>query len=132
MLHKLELADCAPGWTAVSVGEWTAVTAFYSGVGVSGSILCASPKSTIETGFNIHSTAVSDSTHVVSHEPCAICCATGPSVVGGFAEGPAAADASGGGANPGSGTYAVLVGGLAGALAALIASSLYVRSRLGR
>jgi hypothetical protein len=69
-------ADCAPGWTAVSTGEWTVL--FSTTVGWSGSFICASPKAEVgrygSTTYESDTNSGDDFTHYISHEPCAICC----------------------------------------------------------
>ena len=120
-------ADCAPGWTAVSVGEWTAVTASYATSGVSGSILCASPKADEETlSHTFVSNSANQRFHIVSHEPCAICCGTATYAVGGFAELPALAGPAGTSGMGGT-TYAVLAGAAAGVLAFAVLATLSVK-----
>ena len=124
-------ADCAAGYTAVSTGEWTAVWAgtynFYWPM--TGSIVCASPKTEGGSGgapFISQVTSGGGGQHTVNHEPCAICCATGPSVVGGSAELPAVAG-SNGTSGMGGATYAVLAGAAAGMLAFAVLATLSVR-----
>jgi hypothetical protein len=125
-------ADCAAGWTTVSTGEWTAVQAYWAtGVGVStGSIVCAAPKGeSPDSGHVFSSETANQSTHPVSHEPCAICCGTGSaSAVGGIAELPPLASAPGGSGMGGT-TYAVLAGAAAGVLAFGVMGTLAVKKR---
>jgi len=127
-------ASCATGWTAVSVGEWTAVFAMNTNTGGGpAAMVCAAPKAE-NSSFGLvyflsdteHNNQETNQVHLVNHDPCAICCgaaaAGSPSVIGGIAEPPDLAAATGTGASGmGSGTYAVLVGGLAFAVMGILA-----------
>jgi len=119
-------STCAAGWTPVSVGEWHAMIMGESSHFAS-AVVCASHKEEIESTTPFNSTTAFGWVHPVSHEPCAICCATGPSVVGGFAEFPAVAGTDGSGM--GGATYAVLAGAAAGVLAFAVLATLTVKRR---
>jgi len=116
-------ADCAPGWTAVSTGEWTVLTAWSSG-----NVVCASPKEQAASSQTFESSTVNGYSHSVSHEPCAICCGAATYAVGGFAELPALAGPAGG-SGMGRATYAVLAGAAAGVLAFAVLATLSVKRR---
>ncbi len=123
-------ADCAPGWTAVSVGEWTQIV-MSSGA----AFICAAPKeATSADNHPFASSTDSLNRHFVLHEPCAICCgadaAGSPSVVGGIAEHPAVVAM--GTSGTGSSTYAVLVGAAAGVLAFAVLGILTAKRRGGQ
>lgn len=129
-------ADCAAGYTAVETGVWTGVGWGY-GPNPGHELVCATkrtPEHDLDWSFNADTdgadSASTTSGSVVSDWPCAICCATGPSVVGGIAEPPAAASVPGAGTSGiGSGTYAVLAGAAAGVLSFLVLTTLYARRR---
>lgn len=67
-------STCAPGWTAVSTGEWTSMLAYLPAAIFAGTVVCASPKAEGATGSGFNSTTASGYLHTVNHEPCAICC----------------------------------------------------------
>ena len=125
---------CAPGFTPVSTGMWTAVVIYdssgpppHSGA----TMICAAAKSLFAGGQNTawsDTTPADDGRHYVDSEPCAICCGTGPSVVGGFAELPALAGPAGT-SGMGGATYAVLAGAAAGVLAFAVLATLSVKKR---
>ena len=67
-------ATCAPGWTAVSTGEWTAVNYQESGAFA---MLCAADKGNNKPGgpsFEADTDGDDDYVHSLVHEPCAVCC----------------------------------------------------------
>jgi len=119
-------ADCAAGWTAVSTGVWTAVSL----VPTMGWLECVQQLATNVTNGDLSLVADQYSGNLertdVQNLPCAICCATGPSVVGGFAELPALAGPTGT-SGMGSTTYAVLAGAAAGVLAFAVLATLSVK-----
>jgi hypothetical protein len=129
-------ADCTPGWTAVSTGVWTLVGS--AEMNQLTALICAQakPEDSIfgefypysdSTNFRVHDEALG---HVIDHEPCAICCASGSFAVGGIAELPALAGAPGTGASGmGGATYAVLAGAAAGVLAFAVLAALSVKRR---
>jgi hypothetical protein len=126
-------ADCAAGYEAVSAGEWTAIEILdASGPVVGSAFICAAPKSLNVASGGVYADSDTslqeDGFHRTNHEPCAICCATGPSVVGGIAELPAVAG-SNGTSGMGSATYAVLAGAAAGVLAFVVLATLALKRR---
>jgi len=125
-------ADCAAGYTPVSTGEWTGVWVNASGVPGTGTLICAAPKTVdypeYNMGFVSWNKGGEFGLHVVSDEPCAICCGTATYAVGGFAELPALAGAPGTGTSGmGGATYAVLAGAAAGVLAFAVLATLSVK-----
>lgn len=77
---------CAAGYTAVSTGEWTHQIGYIGGYLASGGVVCASPKTEGPSGsYAFASSTDSGYGHIVSHEPCATCCAVTASAVGGIA-----------------------------------------------
>jgi hypothetical protein len=86
---------CAAGYTAVETGEWTTVVTsrspdLYSHISGGTALICATPKAQNDSGVYFTSEVARDFSHTVSHEPCAICCASG-AVVGGIGELPSVA-----------------------------------------
>ncbi len=72
-------ADCAPGWTAVSTGEWTPIVMsgpVGGGWAYGTGMVCAAPKAedNPETNYAYSDTVDGGTRHTVSHDPCAICC----------------------------------------------------------
>jgi hypothetical protein len=122
---------CAAGYTAVQTGVWV-VVGLENSQGLAGPV-CANPTSwTWNASYKLNAIGdfwrVSPYSHNINAEPCAICCATGASVVGGVAESPAVAgpmDTSG----MGRATYAVLVGATAGVLAFAVLGTLAAKRR---
>ncbi len=133
-------ASCATGWTAVATGEWTVII----GEGLSGpptgaAVICAAPK--VENvpadavyGYSDTASGSSNGSHLIQHEPCAICCgsnsAGSPSVVGGVAQFPDLATRSGP-SGMGGGAYAVL-GAVGGVLALTVAGTVASKRRGGQ
>ena len=123
-------ATCAPGFTAVSTGVWTA-----AGLNQGpGGLICAEAKPSglySSAPFLSKTYSPDGMAHEVANEPCAICCATGsPSAVGGIAQLPAVAGAPGASASGmGGATYAVLAGAAAGVLAFVVLATLSLRRR---
>jgi len=88
---------CAAGYTAVETGEWTGALFWTEHpmrveAMTGGSVICADKAEDaagLSFGFiadtaNLWSTE--NEVHSVSHEPCAICCASGGAAVGGIGE----------------------------------------------
>jgi len=123
---------CAAGYTAVETGEWTTVVAYLGGDMYGyppggDAFICASPKLEGEShSYAIVSDADSGgSSHKVSHEPCAICCASGGAAVGGIGELPPMAGIGG---SP-SHNYAVAATLALVAVVAFAAGGWYARQR---
>jgi len=84
---------CASGYTAVETGLWTTIYAYRGGDmygyppgGIA--FICASPKPENNSSsiMLLSADQQSGETHGVSHEPCAICCASGGAAVGGIGQ----------------------------------------------